>query len=99
MTENIQTKTFETLNVKPELVRALKEDGIVNPTEIQEKTIPLAHQGKDVIGISRTGSGKTASFGVPLLEKIQLKGGVQGLVLAPTRELANQISGELQKWG
>ncbi|MBU1644003.1 MAG: DEAD/DEAH box helicase [Nanoarchaeota archaeon] len=99
MTENKQTKTFETLNVKPELVRALKEDGIINPTEIQEKTIPLAHQGKDVIGISRTGSGKTASFGVPLLEKIQLKGGVQGLVLAPTRELANQISGELQKWG
>lgn len=93
------SKTFELLQVRAELVRALKDEGIVEPTTIQEKTIPLAHQGKDIIGISRTGSGKTASFGIPLLEKVNKGKGVQGLVLAPTRELANQISKELQKWG
>jgi len=92
------SKTFELLQVRAEVVRALKEEGIVEPTTIQEKTIPLAHQGKDIIGISRTGSGKTASFGIPLLEKVNKGQGVQGLVLAPTRELANQISKELQKW-
>ena len=89
---------FEELQVKPEIVSVLKREGIVEATTIQEKTIPLVHQGKDVIGISRTGSGKTVSFGVPMLEKIVCRGGIQGVVLAPTRELANQISGELKKW-
>ena len=86
------------LNVKPEIVEILKNDGIIEPTSIQEQTIPLVHNGNDVIGISRTGSGKTAAFGVPLLERVQAKQGVQSLILAPTRELANQISGELKKW-
>ncbi len=91
--------TFATLQVKEEVVRALQEQGIVNPTTIQEKAIPLVHEGKDLIGISRTGSGKTASFGIPLLEKITPGKSEQALILAPTRELANQISKELQKWG
>ncbi|MBT5924970.1 DEAD/DEAH box helicase, partial [Candidatus Woesearchaeota archaeon] len=90
--------TFEELNVSQKVVSVLKQEGIVTATDIQEKTIPLVHEGKDVIGISRTGSGKTAAFGVPLLEKVHLGKGVQGLVLAPTRELANQISNELKKW-
>ena len=90
--------SFETLNIRPEIVKALREEGIVTPTSIQEKTIPLAKAGKDLIGISRTGSGKTACFGIPLLEKVQKGGGVQGLVLAPTRELADQIAKELMKW-
>ncbi|PIN75927.1 ATP-dependent RNA helicase [Candidatus Woesearchaeota archaeon CG10_big_fil_rev_8_21_14_0_10_36_11] len=91
--------TFEELHVTQKIVNVLKEEGIVTATDIQEKTIPLVHEGKDVIGISRTGSGKTAAFGVPLLEKMNIGKGVQGLVLAPTRELANQISIELRKWG
>ena len=91
--------SFEVLNVRSEIIEALREEGIVNPTAIQTKTIPLIQEGKNVIGISRTGSGKTASFGVPILEKVSPKKGVQSLVLAPTRELANQISGELRKWG
>ncbi|HLD01213.1 MAG TPA: DEAD/DEAH box helicase [Candidatus Nanoarchaeia archaeon] len=90
--------TFETLNVKSEIIRALKEEGIINPTNIQEQAIPIIKQGKDLIGISRTGSGKTAAFGIPLLEKVSANKGVQALVLAPTRELANQISNELRKW-
>ncbi|MFH1682863.1 MAG: DEAD/DEAH box helicase [Candidatus Woesearchaeota archaeon] len=91
-------ENFEELNISPEIVAALKREGIVKPTTIQEKTIPLITEGKDVIGISNTGSGKTACFGIPLLEKMQPNQGVQALILAPTRELANQISGELKKW-
>lgn len=92
-------KTFEELGVKTELVNSLKQNGIVEPTEIQAKVIPEAKEGRDLIGISRTGSGKTVSFGIPLLEQMVPKKGIQALVLAPTRELANQISGELKKWG
>tara|TARA_Y100000310_G_scaffold78020_1_gene74621 strand:+ start:25942 stop:27324 length:1383 start_codon:yes stop_codon:yes gene_type:complete len=90
---------FASMQIKPEIVTALEQEGIVTPTNIQEKAIPLIKEGKDVIGMSRTGSGKTASFGIPLLEKVVPKQGVQGLILAPTRELANQISNELRKWG
>ena len=89
---------FTSLEVKQEIVQALKEEGIVEPTAIQQKTIPLVYSGNDLVGISRTGSGKTASFGIPLIEKVIPGMGVQGLVLAPTRELANQISNELRKW-
>jgi superfamily II DNA/RNA helicase len=90
--------TFEEIKVRKEIVEALKEEGIVNPTSIQEKTIPLVKLGKDVVGISRTGSGKTAAFGIPLIEGVEPGHGMQALVLAPTRELANQISGEIKKW-
>lgn len=91
--------SFEKLNIKPEIVKALKEIGISKPTEIQEKTIPLIHSGKDVIGMSKTGSGKTAAFGVPILERLDAGKGLQALILAPTRELAVQIAGEMLKFG
>jgi superfamily II DNA/RNA helicase len=89
---------FTELQVEEAIIKALREEGITIPTTIQERAIPLLHEGRDVIGISRTGSGKTASFAVPLLEKTTEKQGIQGLVLAPTRELANQISKEMRKW-
>jgi len=89
---------FENLQIRSEIVQALKEEGITSPTDIQEKSIPLIKEGKDVVGISRTGSGKTAAFGVPLLEKVVPRKGVQALVLSPTRELTNQIAHELKKW-
>ncbi len=89
---------FENLQIKSEIVQALKEEGIINPTDIQAKSIPLIKEGKDVVGISRTGSGKTAAFGIPLLEKVVPRKGVQALILSPTRELTNQIAHELQKW-
>jgi superfamily II DNA/RNA helicase len=90
--------SFEILNIRPEIVRALKEEGIESPTEIQIKTMPLIKQGKDVIGISKTGSGKTIAFAVPMIEMIKPKAGIQVIVLAPTRELAVQISGEFAKF-
>jgi len=91
--------TFERLNIRQEIIRGLKETGITHPTEIQEKAIPLIKSGKDVIGISKTGSGKTAAFGVPILDKIVPENGVQTLVISPTRELAIQISDEFKKFG
>jgi ATP-dependent RNA helicase DeaD len=97
--ENIDKMIFEELNVKKELVQGLNEMGLKEPTEIQTKAIPLIKQGKDVISISKTGSGKTAAFGVPILEDIKQGQGIQYLIIAPVRELAVQISNELRKFG
>ena len=83
--------SFELMNVNTEIVSALKNMGITTPTLIQEKAIPLVKAGKDVIGMSETGSGKTAAFRIPILEKIQHGNGIQAIILAPTRELAVQI--------
>ena len=89
--------TFEKLQVDERIVKALQEQEITQPTEIQEKSIPLIIEGKDVIGMSKTGSGKTLSFGIPIIEKMDPNGGLQALIMAPTRELALQISQELEK--
>ena len=89
---------YTDLNLKPEIVKALKENGIVEATEIQEKTIPLIIENKDVIGMSKTGSGKTAAFVVPLLQLLE-KTSIQTLILSPTRELAVQIANEIEKFG
>ena len=89
--------TFEELGLTPKTIKALKEDGIVEPTKIQVLTIPIVKAGKDLIAISHTGSGKTAAFGAPILEKIRPKAGLQALIITPTRELAVQIEKELKK--
>ena len=98
VTASAERGMFEKLNVSTAIVTALKEQGINQPTSIQEKTIPHIYQGKDVVGISRTGSGKTLAFAVPILDRTVKGQGVQSLILAPTRELANQISNEMRKW-
>jgi ATP-dependent RNA helicase DeaD len=90
---------FEDLKVNKEIVKGLNEIGVKEPTDIQEKSIPVIKKGKDLVGVSKTGSGKTAAFGVPILEKIEHGQGVQFLVIAPVRELAVQISQELKKFG
>jgi ATP-dependent RNA helicase DeaD len=72
--------------------------GFVEMTDIQERTIPLIRAGHDVFGQSQTGSGKTAAFGIPLVEKVQKGKGVQALVLEPTRELAKQVATEMKKF-
>lgn len=78
---------------------SLNSMGITEPTLIQEKGIPIAMQGRDLVGVSETGSGKTLAFGAPILEKMQKSNHVQALVIAPTRELAEQIAGEFRKFG
>lgn len=91
--------SFERLNINSDIVKGLKEIGLTKPTQIQEKSIPLIKEGKDVIGISKTGSGKTAAFGIPVLERIEHGKGPQVLVIVPIRELAVQITKELHKFG
>ncbi|USK57594.1 DEAD/DEAH box helicase [Cytobacillus solani] len=73
--------------------------GFEEPTPIQAQAIPIGLQGKDMIGQAQTGTGKTTAFGVPLLEQVSKEEGVQGLVLAPTRELAVQVAEELNRIG
>lgn len=74
--------------------------GFEEATPIQEQTIPLAMQGKDVIGQAQTGTGKTAAFGIPMIDKIEKdQKKIQGLVVAPTRELAIQVSEEIHRLG
>lgn len=89
---------FRELHVNEQIVRALETQEITEPTDIQQQAIPLIKAGKDVIGMSQTGSGKTAAFGIPVLERIVPGSGLQALIMAPTRELAVQISREMQKF-
>lgn len=90
---------FEDLGLSENVLRALDEYGYKEPTKIQVKTIPYIMQGKDVIGQSQTGTGKTASFGLPLIESIDANlNKVQAIILCPTRELATQVTGELRKF-
>ncbi|MDD5528577.1 MAG: DEAD/DEAH box helicase [bacterium] len=84
--------------LKPEFEKAILDLGFAEFTEIQEKCIPLIQQGRDVIGLSFTGSGKTAAFGFPALEKVVVGKGIQVLVVVPTRELCNQVAYELRKF-
>jgi superfamily II DNA/RNA helicase len=85
-------------HIKPELVKALREIGFTELTEIQQKAIPLIKAGSDVIGQSMTGSGKTAAFSLPIIEKIEHRAGLQALVLVPTRELCEQVANEMFKF-
>ncbi|KAL3143989.1 hypothetical protein ABBQ32_003797 [Trebouxia sp. C0010 RCD-2024] len=85
--------SFETLGLSPEVLRGIKRKGYRLPTPIQRKTLPLILQRQDVVGMARTGSGKTAAFVIPLLERLKghsLRGGARAVLLAPTRELALQ---------
>ncbi len=86
------------INLQPELAKAFAELGFSEFTDIQIKSIPLIQQGKDVIGQSQTGSGKTAAFGFPVLEKVVINHGLQALVLVPTRELCEQVADEMRKF-
>ncbi|MBB5325996.1 ATP-dependent RNA helicase DeaD [Anoxybacillus tepidamans] len=92
--------TFHELGLSNELMKAISRMGFEETTPIQAETIPLSLQNKDVIGQAQTGTGKTAAFGIPLIEKVDTKNeAIQGLVVAPTRELAIQVSEELYKIG
>jgi ATP-dependent RNA helicase DeaD len=86
------------IKLQPELEKAVLDLGFSEFTEVQEKAIPLIQSGKDVIAQSHTGSGKTAAFGFPMLEKVTPGHGLQSLVLVPTRELCNQVAKELVKF-
>ncbi len=91
-------KTFEQLNIEKSILDVIKEEGFDKPTEIQEKTIPLALEGRDILAGSATGSGKTLAFGAGIIQNTVKGGGIQALILAPTRELAQQVKDSLKKF-
>ncbi len=93
----IKTK-FEELGLKDSILKSINDLNFENPSDIQEKSIPVSLQGYDIIGQAQTGTGKTLAFGAPILSNMGPKGGaIQTLILAPTRELAIQVSEELLK--
>ena len=88
---------FEDLGLCPEIMKAVKNMGFEEASPIQAKAIPAMMEGKDIIGQAQTGTGKTAAFGIPLLEKIDPKNKkLQAIVLCPTRELAIQVAEEIR---
>ena len=93
-------KTFEELGVSAEIRRAIEEMGYENPMPVQEEVIPyLLGVGNDVVALAQTGTGKTAAFGLPLIQKIEVENRIpQALVLCPTRELCLQIAGDLNDY-
>lgn len=99
------TMTFGDLSLAPCLLRALEEEGYVSPTPIQAQSIPMLLQGRDMLGMAQTGTGKTAAFALPLLHRLSEnprsapKGGARVLVLAPTRELVSQIAAGFESFG
>lgn len=94
----METKLFSELGLSPDLLKAIDKLGFEKPAPIQAATIPALLQGADLVGQSQTGSGKTAAFAIPAIEKIDLAiKSTQVLVLCPTRELAVQVSEEIHK--
>jgi ATP-dependent RNA helicase DeaD len=90
---------FKDLGLKDEVLRGITDLGFDEAFEIQEAVIPVLLSGRDVVGQAHTGSGKTAAFALSMLNAITPKKGIQGLIMAPTRELAMQISTEIKKMG
>src|SRR6476620_7022290 len=90
--------SFQELGLSAEVLRALDENGFKDPFPIQELSIPLILKGMDVIGQAHTGTGKTAAFSLPILTKIKRNGPIKVLVLVPTRELAVQVTNEINKF-
>lgn len=93
-----QNPGFSGLGIAPTLLETLAKLKYTDPTPIQQQAIPIAIQGKDVVGIAQTGTGKTLAFGIPMIQRLhQIKG--RGLVVLPTRELAVQVDEALRKIG
>ena len=95
-----KTNSFEELNISEDILKSLKNMGFKSPSKVQEDTIPPALEGKDIIVKSQTGTGKTAAYAIPILEKTELEERLaQVIVLTPTRELAVQVSKEIDNIG
>ncbi len=95
--------SFQELNLNDNLLRAIEASGYTNPTDIQRQAIPVAVSGRDIMASAQTGTGKTAAFVLPALEKLQQPSQVQGrgprvLILTPTRELATQIQDSIKRY-
>lgn len=89
--------SFSGLSIAPVLLEKINKLGFVEPTPIQHKTIPIAIEGNDIIGVAQTGTGKTLAFGIPLIQRLVQNKGI-ALILVPTRELAIQVNEALVKF-
>ena len=94
----MDSSTFTNLPLGPQIINNLESLGYHSMTPIQEETLPAILEGKDILGQAKTGSGKTAAFGLGIISKIDLKNlNIQALVLCPTRELAEQVANEIRR--
>ncbi|MCE5039305.1 degradosome RNA helicase CshA [Staphylococcus auricularis] len=91
-------QNFKELGISAKTVETLESMGFTEATPIQKDSIPLALEGKDILGQAQTGTGKTGAFGIPIIEKVAGKKGVQALLLAPTRELAMQVAEQIKSF-
>jgi len=97
--EDIQTvNSFADFNLRPELLANVEAKGYVKPTQIQDQAIPHIMKGRDVLGIANTGTGKTAAFALPLIDKILKNPNERMMIMAPTRELAQQIKQDIRSF-
>jgi ATP-dependent RNA helicase DeaD len=98
--ERVDLPAFASLGVEPAILAGIQEMGFTTPTPIQEQAVPALLAGRDLIGQARTGTGKTAAFGIPMAQQLAAEvAEVQGLVLCPTRELAVQVAEDLGQIG
>jgi ATP-dependent RNA helicase RhlE len=95
--EYVATNKFEDFDIHPTIKRNLEANGYAEPTPIQDQTIPVALSGRDIIGVAHTGTGKTAAFGIPILHTLMSDHAKRALIMAPTRELDQQIDAEFAK--
>lgn len=93
------TMTFREMGLKPQLLQMIDKKGFSQPTPIQIESIPPGLAGRDIMGQAKTGTGKTAAFGIPMLQKIIPQQSLQGMVICPTRELAVQVADEICSLG
>ncbi len=95
------SNAFAELGINEKLCQALEQKNFITPTPIQNRAIPIVMSGQDVLGIAQTGTGKTAAFALPLLQRLEARGnaGPRALILAPTRELAIQIGADIAEFG
>src|SRR3989344_6371161 len=100
MTNQTPSRGFDNLGIAPEFLKILEQNKFTVPTPIQYQAIGPAIEGKDIVGIAQTGTGKTLAFGLPLLQRLhQSKDQAIGLIVLPTRELALQVDDMLKKFG
>ena len=99
MTKETLPCSFESFGFNKEIMKGIQSAGFKVPSPVQEQVIPLIMEGRDVIGQSHTGTGKTAAFGLPLMNNMQKNIGIELIVITPTRELAAQISDEIFRLG
>ncbi|MBP7460832.1 MAG: DEAD/DEAH box helicase [Candidatus Delongbacteria bacterium] len=96
---SVKSAMFESFGLNEKLMQGIQAAGFKVPSPIQEKTIPLILSGVDLIAQSHTGTGKTAAFGLAAMQRMTKRGGIELLVMTPTRELANQVSDEIYRLG